>query len=104
MEICDNPSCKVWLHEECLIDNILTKTYERLAKDSAEAEPGTNGAASKINGKKSKGKIWKDAFEAKLNADDGHTTVTITDLRENAVDPRTWVEPVACLKCGIELE
>lgn len=51
MEICDNPSCQVWMHEECLIDDILTKTYKRLVKDSASAEPGTNGAP-RPNGKK----------------------------------------------------
>lgn len=103
MEICDNPSCKVWLHEDCLIDDILTKTYQRLVKSGSEAEAGTNGT-SKINGKKGKGRIWKGSFQAKLNADDGHTTVSITDLRENHVEPRTWTERVSCLKCGAELD
>lgn len=105
MEICDNPTCKVWLHEDCLIDDILTKTYQRLVKNSSEAEPGTNGTA-KINGKKGKGKgkIWKGSFQAKLNADDGHTTVMITDLRENPVEPKTWTERVSCLKCGTQLD
>lgn len=102
MEICDNPACKVWLHEDCLIDDILTKTYQRLVKDSNE--PGTNGTTSKVNGRKSKSKVWKGSFQAKLSVEDGHTTATITDVRENPVEPRTWVEPVACLKCGTELE
>lgn len=29
---CPSSSCGVWLHEECLIDDILEKTYQRLMK------------------------------------------------------------------------
>ena len=103
MEICDNPSCKVWLHEDCLIDEILTKTYERLVRPTSEAESGTNGVA-KTSGKKGKGKskIWKGIFNAVLNADDGHTTVTISDTR--SIPPKKWTERVSCLKCGKELD
>jgi hypothetical protein len=102
MEICDNPSCKVWLHEECLIDNILTKTYQRLVKNTADTEPSTNGT-SKTNGKKSKAKPYKGIFSAKIDAENGHTSVIIKDLRPNA-NPQSWVESVACLKCGSVLE
>jgi hypothetical protein len=102
MEICDNPSCKVWLHEECLIDDILTKTYQRLVNNSVETEVSTNGT-SKANGKKSKGKPYKGLFSAKIDAENGHTSVTIKDLRPIA-KPQSWVESVACLKCGSVLE
>jgi len=103
MEICENPSCKVWLHEECLIDDILTKTYNKLVTEKRSEEPDTNGTA-KANGKKSKGKIWKGKFQAKLNSDDGRTTATITDMRNTGTGPRTWTERVACLKCDTLLE
>jgi hypothetical protein len=104
MMICDSEDCKLWMHEECLIDDILTKTYERLVKDSEE-EPDANGAA-KPAGKKGKAgrKVWKGKFEAKFSTEDSaegsHTTVTITDLRSNSNGPKTWTERVPCLKCG----
>ncbi len=31
---CTSPDCGKWLHLECLIDEALTKTYERLGKDT----------------------------------------------------------------------
>lgn len=108
MMICDNGECKVWLHTECLIDDILTKTYERLVTDSDEA-PNSNGAA-KPNARKGKAdrKIWKGKFDAKFDmvasTQDGHTMITITDLRSNSNGPKTWTERVACLKCGSLLE
>jgi hypothetical protein len=106
MMICDNEDCKLWLHQECLIDDILTKTYERLVKDSEEA-PDTNGIA-RTNGKKGKSsrKIWKGLFEAKFT-DSGeaeHTEVIITDLRNKTNGAKIWTERVACLKCGTVLE
>jgi hypothetical protein len=102
MEICDNTSCQVWMHRECIFDDVLTKTYKRLVKDSDSAEPGTNGA-SKPNGKKSKAKIWKGIFQAKIKVEeDDHTLVEITDLRDGGLDP--WTEPVECLKCGTKLK
>lgn len=101
MEICDNPDCKVWLHEECLIDDVLRKTYERLVKDSVDNDLSANGTL-KLNGKKSKAP-YKGFFSAKIDAEDGHTSVTIKDLRPNA-DPETWVESLSCLKCGVKLE
>lgn len=104
MEICDNPSCQIWLHEDCLINDILTKTYKRLVTNGAEAEPRTNGTASKMKSKKGKGNVWEGSFQAELNFEDGHTTVVITDLRQNPVVPRTWTEGISCLKCGSKLE
>ncbi|KAH8602536.1 hypothetical protein B0O99DRAFT_679531 [Bisporella sp. PMI_857] len=97
MEICDNPSCKVWLHEECIIDDVLTKTYNRLQENGE-----TNGTSKP--GRKSKGKIWKGKFSAKIKANGSSTTVEITDLRKDVIALQPWEERIACLKCGSLLE
>jgi hypothetical protein len=106
MEICENPSCKVWLHEQCIIDDALTKAYKRIVEDSSSAEPDTNGAASKTNGKRAKPsrKLWEGKFKGKLHpGDDSHaTTITITDLRPDGQG--TWSERIPCPKCGTLLE
>jgi hypothetical protein len=97
MTICDNPSCKVWLHDECLIDDILSKTYKKLVEDEE-----TNGVA-KPNGRKSKsGKKYKNAFKARIvqNVDEPPKAV-ITDARSKA--QKTWTEPIACPKCNTTL-
>jgi hypothetical protein len=102
MEICDNSSCQTWLHHECLIDDILTRTYNSNLKPSVE---GTNGAPVKSNGNKKKIPIWQGKFSARINAgsDGGHTEVTIIDMREPGVRP-SWKERVRCLKCEQYLE
>ena len=107
MMICDNEDCKLWMHEECLMDDILTKTYERVVEDASE-DTEANGAA-KAAAKKGKGrKIWKGKFDAKFQTEDtpdgSHTTVTITDLRSNHNEPKSWTERVACLKCATLLD
>jgi hypothetical protein len=107
MMICDNEDCKLWMHEECLIDDILTRTYERLVEDGSE-DADANGVAKPV-AKKGKGrKIWKGKFDAKFNTEDtpdgSRTTVTITDLREKPKSPKSWTERVACLKCGSLLD
>jgi hypothetical protein len=38
MMVCENEACKMWMHEECLIDDILTKTYKRLVEDGGKGE------------------------------------------------------------------
>jgi hypothetical protein len=92
------------MHEECLIDDILKKTYEKVVGDGSE-ESNANGAAKK--GKCGR-KIWKGKFNAKLHtdntADGSHTKMAITDLRSNPKGPKTWTERVACLKCGSLLD
>lgn len=105
MEICESPDCKVWLHEECIIDDVLTKVYKRLVEDNSSAEPESNGA--KTNGKKPKAnrKIWEGKFEGKIipPADESDkTTITITDLRPDG--DGTWSERIPCPKCGTLLE
>jgi hypothetical protein len=89
------------MHEECLVDDILTKTYGRVVA-------GADGPAQRHGMKqKSTKMIWKKKFTAKLHTDDtandSHTTVTIRDLSNAKAAPKTWTEKVACLKCRILL-
>jgi hypothetical protein len=105
MEICESPDCKVWLHEECIIDDVLTKVHKRLVEDNSSAEPESNGA--KTNGKKPKAnrKIWEGKFKGNIippTDDSGKTTITITDLRPDG--DGTWSERIPCPKCGTLLE
>lgn len=104
MEICENPDCKVWLHEQCVIDDALTKTHKRLVEDNSSVEPDADG--TKMSGKKPKigHKVWGGIFVGKLNpADDsGPTTMTITDLRSDGQG--TWTERIPCPACGTLLE
>lgn len=94
MYICDNPSCKIWLHDDHLLDDILTKVYKKHSNSS----DGTNGVA-KINGKKNKNPPYKGMFKATIREEnDQHPMAVITDLRTNA-DPKTWEERIACPRC-----
>ncbi len=106
MEICENPSCKVWLHEQCIIDDALTKAYKRLIEATSSEEPDANGVALKTNWKKAKssGKVWERKFKAKLipGNDKGPTKISITDLRPDGHG--TWIERIPCPKCGTLLE
>jgi hypothetical protein len=99
MYICDNAACKVWLHKHCLIDDVLTKTYKKVANVDEE-EPVANGS-----GKKSKArKPYQGKFEAKIQEEgDNSPTLLITDLRPSS-GVRKWVEGIACPKCGTVLQ
>lgn len=105
--ICDNEDCKLWIHEECLIDDILARTYEREVEDGGK-EADTNGVAKPVVKKGKARKIWKGEFDAKFYTEDtpdgSRTTVTITDLRDRPKSPLSWTERVACLKCGSLLD
>lgn len=85
MYICDNATCKVWLHDECLIDDVLTRTYKRLVEDDS------NGVAKSKKGKATV-KRYKGVFKAKISQDgDAPPKVTITDLRPSA-PTKSWDE------------
>lgn len=103
--ICDNSECKFWMHEECLIDHILTKTYERAVEDGSDEADTNGGAAEKRNFGR---KIRRGKFEATIHTEDSaegsHATVTITDTRINSKGPKSRTERVACLRCGSLLD
>lgn len=99
MYICDNPTCRTWLHKECLLDSILSKVYKAEVTEGA----GTNGVA-KPNGKRPKAKPYKGIFSAVIKEEaDVPPMAFITDLRPNA-DPKTWSESIACPKCDTVLQ
>ena len=105
MFICDNTACKVWLHRECLTEDILAKTYSRLIEgENSTLDTKTNGIA-RTNGKKTKGKNkYKGLFTARIKDDgDSAPKAVITDLRPGA-DPRTWEDAIKCPKCSTELQ
>ena len=126
MEICENPGCKVWLHEQCIIDDVLTNiTNSRIMNGlnrvkSEDTKAGMDnskvkiensnsdidGSASKTNGKKSKStrKIWEGKFKGKLNpgSEKAPTTISITELKPGGRG--TWTERIPCPKCGTWLE
>jgi hypothetical protein len=105
MFICDNTACKVWLHKECLIEDILTKTYSRLVEgDNGTPDTKTNGIA-RTNGKKTKGKSrYKGLFSARIKEEgDLAPKAVVTDHRPGA-DPKTWEEAIKCPKCLTELQ
>jgi hypothetical protein len=105
MFICDNTACKVWLHRDCLVEDILSKTYSRLVEgDNGTPDRKTNGIA-RTNGKKGKGKPrYKGVFEARIKEDgDEAPKAIIKDLRPSA-DPKTWEEAIQCPKCSTELQ
>ncbi|KAH7417119.1 hypothetical protein BKA64DRAFT_636499 [Cadophora sp. MPI-SDFR-AT-0126] len=97
MYICDNPACKVWFHENHLIDDYLIKTYKRVVGD------GTNGVAKSTN-KKAKTPLYKGTLKATIQEDsDGIPRIVVTDLRPGS-DPATWTERVLCPKCETPFE
>lgn len=101
MMICDNLECMLWMHQECLIDDILTKTRDRLFK-GCETDPNRASNSAAKSGK-SRRQIWRGEFAAKLHTDDSasgpNSTVVISDLRDKFAGPTTWTERITCLKC-----
>jgi hypothetical protein len=106
---CPHGDCGMWNHEECLVDAILDKKYEKLVEESGPAANGTERATQnstlkmkKLNGTKG----GQGMLNAKINHADEAAgkglEVTITD--KSGQDPETWVEHVRCLKCGQVLD
>jgi hypothetical protein len=106
MFICDNSSCKVWLHKECLIEDILAKTYSRLIEGEDDTPDGKTNGIARTNGKKSKGnkRRYKGLFTAKIKEEgEAQPKAVINDSRPGA-DPKTWEEAIKCPKCSTELQ
>jgi hypothetical protein len=102
MFICDNPSCKIWLHKTCLIDDILKKTDKKLVG----IEPETNGTAMSNGkpGRPGKNRTFEGKFSAKIkDLGDGPPTIVIKDLRPGQKS-REWEEGIPCPKCDTVLQ
>jgi hypothetical protein len=121
---CNNPNCKKWLHEECIVEDVLRKTYQRLVLKEEVTEaisPPNVKSSSGANGTKNP---WDGLFRAKIKNKDKIATAIITDLREeddengeeskedtsvddeqdNEKHPKTWKEDIRCLVCHEKIQ
>ena len=108
--------CKIWLHAECLVDDVLTKTYTRLVASAASGSespavtslpaPGSTNGSTK-GGKKGRKSIAKQSvskpydglFTGEYLEEEGPARIKVTDLRPDA-EPKSWIEEdVMCPKC-----
>lgn len=102
MFICDNPTCQIWLHKACLMDDILKKSYKRIVSDESE----TNGTARPANGKgrPNKNKPYEGKFSARIkDSDEEAPAIIIKDVRPGQ-GQREWEEEIPCPKCGTVLQ
>jgi len=85
----------MWLHEDCIIDSVLTKVWNDKVVASIEGTPK----------KKRKGAVWAGKFTGVIEErGDGeeHTIIRITDLKDRK--RVEWRERIRCLKCGSVLD
>ncbi|KAG9246669.1 hypothetical protein BJ878DRAFT_416463 [Calycina marina] len=93
MEICDNPKCRIWLHDDCIIDSVLRKAWQKNVEQIGEEANGSQRRKTNI-------RPWKNKLTGKVKTENGHTTVTITDVRKDGKKRAPWDEKIECLKCG----
>ncbi len=121
MVCCDNEKCGLWLHEECILKDVLRRTYERVSAKEAVKED-VNAVGSERPRKKRKKASdkdpWSGILEATLNKGelDAPLRVIITRLRgdvkkvkskkaaANGAPLTSWEESVRCLGCGETIE
>jgi hypothetical protein len=78
---CNNPDCKKWLHEECIKEDVLRKTYQSLVLKEEVTEatvPPNVKSASGANGTKNP---WDGLFRVKIKNKNKIAKAIITDLR-----------------------
>src|SRR4051794_36899398 len=98
---CPNPECKLWMHEECLIDDACQRKYN---EEHGEEQPKKKGPRK--SGTK-KPELWRKYFKAELQgteleAENTKFKIQITRLeKDGSVLPtsQTWTEELRCLKC-----
>ncbi|RDW78097.1 hypothetical protein BP5796_05949 [Coleophoma crateriformis] len=93
---CENPMCHIWLHKECILDDILTKTHDRLIG------PLDDEQKRKLAKSKTSKKCYTGKFKADFKGDAMVPDVTITDIRKGQ-NGNTWTEAVYCPKCGFDM-
>lgn len=94
--MCEDQMCREWFHEECVVDDVLSKTWKKLIEEKGlkGVKPGKRKRAGT--------KQYSFTFKATISTENP-PQATITDLRPQA-DPKTWTEAVACPKCGKPLQ
>ncbi|KAI9842032.1 MAG: hypothetical protein M1837_007528 [Sclerophora amabilis] len=110
---CSNPKCQIWLHEECLVEDALANTYDRIYNAIPNGKPNMKPKGKRETENGASGGIaqrpWVGLFEAQIKHDRDDPIVVITDLRNPQVvahnkpgsknNSTTWEETVVCLKC-----
>jgi len=98
---CQN--CAIRLHLECLVDDVLTKTYNRLAKGQIEDQVNNSTANVKAtkhrvkNDRKQKrhsARAYDGKFEAVIEDKEKAPRIEITDLRLVEGQRATWQEDI----------
>lgn len=120
MFMCDRMGCEIWLHEECLLDDVLRETFAVHSKTklpqlvgadedsltfrspSSKSTKATTKSVAQADSKK----IYEGRFTGDIiQESDSKPMVHITDLRAQANGPnRNWDEHLFCLKCRQRLE
>lgn len=123
---CSAIDCKIWLHDDCIIDDALSRTYEELVanadaiadQDSITVTGGkgfpktaltTPARSTKSKSKpkspmtssalKGGNKDYAGVFSAAIDQEDDKSPVLrITDLRTKG-KKTSWEEKISCLKC-----
>jgi hypothetical protein len=94
MLACPNTNCRTWLHSECIMDAVLTQTYNSMQKAEGKKIPRMSGGkAHEVNVGKSRQRYSK-RLEGKMV--DECSKIEITDLKTKEVT----TEPIKCLCCG----
>jgi len=120
---CNNNGCKIWLHEECITEDVLRRTYQRLVlKEDAglkeETDTKTPPKQKSVAGANGVKNPWYGLFEARIINVDKIARVAITDLRVDEEDDakdesgeedensskKTWEEEIVCLVCHAKIQ
>ncbi|KAI9802212.1 MAG: hypothetical protein M1825_002933 [Sarcosagium campestre] len=114
---CSNPHCTMWLHRDCILDDVLAKTHKRITSGSPDPALDTPGKDNDTRPGSESGDgapPWKNLFSARLEfrneSGDAESKpkVLISDLRgESDFDDssgigkglKTWEEDIVCLQC-----
>lgn len=102
MIACPNKDCHIWMHEECIIHDVLTNAYDRITNN--EGKQKKKGVKRASGGKLAheldygQDQPYSKHFSAKI-VDNGNL-IQITDLSNNKV----LTEHIQCLKCDVKLE
>ncbi|KFY08472.1 hypothetical protein V492_06200 [Pseudogymnoascus sp. VKM F-4246] len=101
---CPNKECHIWMHEECIVNDALTKAFNALPADAEKKQKKKKkGVAKRLSlGKLSQDLSFKDAaYRRRLTGKiiDNGEKISITDLS----DKKTSTESLYCLKCSTAL-
>ena len=115
---CSNEDCKIWLHKECILRDVLSRVYKRLTSE----ETSNGGTKRKTPTKPAKSSVsppakpkqdpWEGMLKAQLSnkgKPEVAPKVVITDLgvgrtSTNGSTPKgtkrkAWEEDIFCLAC-----